>query len=285
MNLSDRAVLVQLSISTWTARKHDRSVTKSAVDSYHAAASAGRFNKVLLPGSQELDDVLAYGRGMRNFFYENTLAWGLEGQRVLPSANFLTFVNEMRNRKDAFNRLIDAFVDKYEDRVEQAKLHLGGMYNSEDYPPVEQIRKKFAVDLATFPVPTSDFRVQNISDEELEQVRGDVTRRVLDAQKLAMNDAWGRLKDRVEKFYEKMADPASIFRDTLVENMRETCDLLSRLNVMDDPDLNAIRDEVRATLAGYDPDSLRLDPDLRSNTAAKAKAIMDKMAVFMGDNT
>jgi hypothetical protein len=57
--------------------------------------------------------------------------------------------------------------------------------------------------------------------------------------------------------------------------------MLSRLNFTDDANLEAMRQEIESTLIHH-PDALRNDPDLRRDTAADAKAIMDKMAIFMG---
>jgi len=66
-----------------------------------------------------------------------------------------------------------------------------------------------------------------------------------------------------------------------VENAREICDMLPRLNFNDDPNLEAMRRQVEASLIKH-PDALRNDPILRRDTAADAKAIMDKMSIFMG---
>jgi hypothetical protein len=41
-----------------------------------------------------------------------------------------------------------------------------------------------------------------------------------------------------------------------------------------------MRQQVEASLIKH-PEALRNDPDLRRDTAAEAKAIMDKMSVFM----
>jgi len=95
-----------------------------------------------------------------------------------------------------------------------------------------------------------------------------------------MTEVWTRLFDRVKHMAEKLADPKAIFRDSMVENAREICALLPRLNFADDPNLEAMRQQVEATLLKH-PDALRNDPDLRRDTAAEAKAIMDKMSVFM----
>jgi hypothetical protein len=79
---------------------------------------------------------------------------------------------------------------------------------------------------------------------------------------------------------EKLADPKAIFRDSMVENAKEICALLPRLNFADDPNLEAMRQQVEASLIKH-PEALRNDPDLRRDTAAEAKAIMDKMSIFM----
>ena len=135
--------------------------------------------------------------------------------------------------------------------------------------------------MAVFPVPSGDFRV-SISSDELTRIQSDVEARVRDAGATAMKDVWQRLFDRVQHMAERLADPAALFRDTMLENAQETCNLLTRLNVLDDPDLERMRQEVSSKLASHHPDALRNDPDKRRETAAVAKDIMDRMSIFMG---
>jgi hypothetical protein len=97
-----------------------------------------------------------------------------------------------------------------------------------------------------------------------------------------MKDVWQRLYDKVKHIEERLANPSAVFRDTMLENARELCELLPRLNFADDPTLEQMRREVEQKLVSYHPDALRNDPDLRRDTAAKAKEIMDRMSVFMG---
>jgi hypothetical protein len=154
------------------------------------------------------------------------------------------------------------------------------LYVEADYPSARDIEQKFSIDMAIFPVPASDFRV-TIASDELTRIQQDVERRVAQAQQTAVRDVWNRLFEKVKHMAEKLADPKAIFRDSMVENARETCALLTRLNFTDDPNLEAMRQEVEVTLLKH-PEALRNDPDLRSDTASKAKEIMDKMSVFMG---
>lgn len=279
--INEKAVLVQLSISQWTARKIDKKVTSDVATQNGTDSTVGRYNKVLLPLGTYLKDVHSMTTTIRTHFYNNTLCWGLEGTQLLPSANYLEFMSQYREFKSEWLKRVERFLDAYPYLKNQAKVQLKGLYNEKDYPDTDAIRRKFSIDLATFPVPASDFRVE-IQDEELTAIQQEVESRVLAAQQQAMNDVWNRLHERVKVMAEKLADPSAIFRDSLVENAKEICSLLPRLNFADDPNLESMRQEVLTELAGQHPDALRNDPDLRREKADKAKDILDKMGVFMG---
>ena len=282
MNLSDKALLVQLNISQWTARKYDKRVTQEVADSHGAQMGVGRYNKSLLPMNDYLDDVHKKATFIRTKYYENTLPWGIEGTQLLPSANYLNFMTNFRKEKNEWEFLVDKFLVMYDDLRDDARRMLpNGLYNDSDYPSEHDLRRKFKMDMAVFPVPTNDFRVA-IGSEELSRIQQDVEHRVKQAQETAMQDVWQRLYDKVKHIAEKLADPTAIFRDTMVDNARELCSLLPRLNFADDPNLEALRHQVEQSLVNNHPDALRNDPDLRRDKAAEAKAIMDKMSVFMG---
>jgi hypothetical protein len=282
MNLNDRALLVQLSISQWTARKYDKKATKEVTNANGATMDAGRFNKALLPMNDLLDNVHKKATLIRTEFYTNTLPWGMEGTMMLPSANYLSFMTDFRKQKSEWQYLVNQFVQGYDQLVSDAKRTLGSLYNASDYPQRWEVAAKFDMDMAVFPVPSADFRV-SIGSDELSRIQQDVEQRVKASQQKAMTEVWTRLYDRVKHMAEKLADPKAIFRDSMLENTREICALLPRLNFTDDPDLETMRQQVEATLLKH-PEALRNDPDLRRDTAAEAKKIMDAMGVFMGGN-
>jgi hypothetical protein len=279
--LSERAVLSQLSLSMWTARKQDKRVTRDAINANGATDGAGRFHKALLPMCEALDNVHGSGREVRRFFYDNTLDWGIEGTRLLPSVKYLSFMSDLRKRKDDWEHLVNVFTADYTNFVTEAKVSLGAMFDADDYPDPAIIRDKFSINVNIMPVPETDFRV-DLPDAEMEDMKRAVNERLVDAQQVAMRDAAQRLLDVVSKAHEKLAQPDAIFRDSLIDNIREMCDILPGLNVMDDDQLENRRLEALHKLSTVSADALRLDPDLRSKKAAEAKAIMDKMAGLFG---
>jgi hypothetical protein len=86
----------------------------------------------------------------------------------------------------------------------------------------------------------------------------------------------------VSKAAEKLQNPESVFRDSLIENIQDICQLLPRLNVSDDPNLEAMRLQVEKLLTEVKPSDCRNSITERKTAAAKLDDITSKMSVFMG---
>ena len=281
MNLSDRAILVQLNISTWSANKLDKEISAETSAIKGAISNSVRTHKSLLPMCDLLDDIKKKASLIRTKFYENTLPWGVKGIQILPTANYLAFMTDFRKERAEYEQLVNRFVPEYPQLVVDAQRFLGAAYKPADYPEAHEIGDKFKMDMQVMPVPNTDFRV-NIADEELARIHDEVEARVKQAAKGAMMDVWQRLYDKVKHLAEKLDDPKAIFRDSTVNHLVDLCEMLPRLNVMDDPNLEAMRQEVEAKLAGYNPDTLRADVKVRQTVATEANDIAAKMAAFMG---
>ena len=75
-NIDTCAMLVELSISQWTARKLDKSTTSEVLVAKQAGdKGAARVNKHLLAGRTELEVISQYVGRIRDYFYMNTLPW------------------------------------------------------------------------------------------------------------------------------------------------------------------------------------------------------------------
>jgi hypothetical protein len=280
MNLNDKALLVQLSIRQWTARKVDKKVTDEVNISNGASQRAGRYNKSLLPDNQYLQDV-AYKTGqIRNAFYYNTLPWGMDGMQILPSANYLNFMSEFRKMKGEWEYLVKEFITEYDTLVLTAQADLGGLFNPTDYPTSAELHKKFSIDINVMPVPSNDFRV-SLANEELTQLEAEWEERKVAAQREAMKDVWNRLYEQVAKIAERVGDMDREVRQPIFDTALETCSILTRLNFTDDPNLEALRSQLEGKLAGLDAPTVRDDKALRQDIADTANDIMAKMGVFM----
>lgn len=283
MKLNDKALLVQLSISQWNGRKFDKKATKEVANNHGISEFVGRYNKSLLPSQHLLKNVHQMSSTIRNEFYRNTLPWGIEGTYILPTSNYLSFMSDFRSRKADWDYLVDQFVVEYPSLKKTAQQSLGSLYDEADYPSADSMRNRFKMDMAVFPVPATDFRCE-IGSAELTRIQQEVEGRVKDAASKAMSEVWQRLYDKVKHIADKLNDPNAIFRDSMLENARELCELLPRLNFTDDPDLESMRQMVEKQLVSNPAESLRSDPSLRRQKATEANSILDAMGTFMGAN-
>lgn len=280
-HLSDRALLVQLNISQWTARKLDKKATREVADSNGASRDSGNYNKKLLPMSDSLANIHTMTGDLRREFYANTLPWGLENTHMLPTSNYLSFMTTFRKRKAEWEQCVSRFLLDYPSLQHSAQRFLGGLYDKADYPDVNDLRSKFKIDMVVLPVPSNDFRVQ-LADDELSGIHADIQRRVEESSGLAMKEAWQRLYSQVKLMSERLGNTEGRLYDSLFDNAIELCRLLPRLNFSDDPNLEAMRQEVETKLVGHSKEAIKGSPVLRKQVADEAADIMARMGAFMG---
>lgn len=276
--VSKRAVLVQLSISCWTAQKFDKRVTKKVNADHAAAADAGRWNKHLLAGADLHRAVVNAAANARNVFYKHTLPWTDEGRRLLPTSNFFNFTEKMRIERGKFDEALQLFIPAYPQLKLEARLRQGTMHDPEDFPSDREVEKKFSWDIGFEPLPMNgDFRV-NLPPEELEGIEAASAKRVEVAVKGAMQDVWHRLHQTVVKV-KNAAAIDGLVRDDLSTRVLDQLSLLADLNATNDSELDEMILKVGNELTP-NPDDLRNNEAVRSAVEKKADAILDVMRSF-----
>lgn len=277
MSIHDKGIIVYLNISTWTARKFDPKVTKAIEDRYYANNS-GRYNKILI-ATEYMAKIQKIVSAVRKYHYDNTLPWLDNGGRLLPTANYFDYVKAIDVFNNQFIQEVRKFLAAYPDYVTEAQQRLNGMYSPDDYPPVSLLAEKFRLLLQKCPIP-ADFRV-NLNDSEVESIREEYRQQLEHMTREANRELWLRLHTVIDHMLDKLSDADAKFKNSLVDNVSKLCDLVPKLNVSADPQLEGIVAEVRQKLAGLAPEELRINPGLRSQTALEAQRIMDKLQHYM----
>jgi hypothetical protein len=93
----------------------------------------------------------------------------------------------------------------------------------------------------------------------------------------ATQDIWDRITKIVGHMARKLSDPEGIFRNSLVENVKDLIELLPKLNFTGDPAVSDVIDEMRTLVV--DPDTLRTDSQVRSQVAKEAQQILDRLGI------
>lgn len=287
-NLSESAMLVSVTISQWSGRKLDAAVTAEVNRSHGASADAGRYNKSLI-ANDALASILAISNRARKIHYARSLPWLDNGARIMSAAGYLEFAKELRDVSAEFDAAVSDFVGNYSAYVEAARVRLNGMFKETDYPAASDIASRFRFEKRIWPLPSAaDFRV-TVGEGEQAIIRAEIEAQTRDALNGAMADAFKRVAEHVGNMAAKLADfkPADgkggkasgIFRDSLVENVRDLVDVLPSLNITGDAKLADITARM-ADLCRYDADALRDDTAARQETAAKARQIADDVAAY-----
>ncbi len=281
MSIANNTMVVNLQISMWSGYKLDKGMSQRVTTEANADADAARVNKHLVP-KESLKEIITAAGSLRTHFYERTLPWGDNGDRLLPRLAYADFVQEHGRLEQEFNNAVDNFIkEKYLAARDQAEFRMGEMFKAEDYPEAEQLRRRFAVNIDVHGVPTGrDFRV-DMDQQTTDMLRQQIEEKNAERVSMAMRDVWGRLSTVLTHFASKMADD-SIFRDSTVKNLEELVEMLPALNVTEDPELEKIRQDITDTLIGYKPKDLRKDSAVRQAAAKESRRIADQMASFMG---
>lgn len=283
-NIDTCALLVELSISQWTARKLDKSTTEELVRGKNAQdKGAARVNKNLFAGRSELEGINQFVTETRSLVYDNTLPWSDSGIRLLSSAKFMDFNAMLQEREDKFFGLVNEFVVAYPSLITAQAMALGDMFNRTDYPSADDIDHRFKFNVNYMPVPSSgDFRIDvgndaqkelqvklsKLADERVEYAMRDIKNRLLDHLK--------RMSDRLAVDYVSGEAKPRKFHDSLLDNAHDLCELSGALNIINDAQLEEARKALKQAINGIDIKDLRRDASARTEVKTQVDDILSK---------
>ena len=283
-NIDTCAMLVELSVSQWTARKLDRTVSDELVANKHAQdKGAARVNKHLLAGRTELEVITKFVTETRATVYDNTLPWSDSGIRLLPSAKFMEFNAKLQAAEDKFYGLVTEFVTVYPSLITAQAMALGNMFKREDYPHPSDIEHRFRFSVNYMPVPSSgDFRV-DIGNDAQEELRKKLSALADERVEHAMKDIKTRLLDHLKRMSDRLtidyvsgeAVPRK-FHDSLLEGAHDLCEMAQSLNVINDHQLSDARKALLKAIGNVDVKDLRKDIGARTEVKTQVDDILSK---------
>lgn len=287
--IGEKAMLADLTIKGWSGRAQDDAAAAFTAQHYQANAEWTKFSKRLV-NKEAMKAVKKAEAAARAKHKELTLPWHENGQRILPAGAFHDYQIAMGGFRDDHEAAVDAFLAEFAKLKEEARKELGGLYSESDYPTEAELQAKFLFDTELTSLDTTgDFRV-SMSDAEMKSLQAQITKRTEARLGAAMADVYQRLHQVVShmadrlKAYKPKVDDGKVenpFRDATLNNVRDIVDLMPKLNVTGDPELDKLAAEVRQNLLEADAATLRGDDSKRAAVAKKAEEIANAMAGMM----
>jgi len=267
MGITTSSMLVELNISVWGAQKLDKSATDTLTSTSGATRDAARVQKNLMAGTSLRKDIADYAASCRLWHNMRTLPWSDRGPRLLPVTLFMDYKVEANHRQDRFDELVDKFLGEYEHKlVPQAMDNLGDLFDKNDYPTIDELRGKFGFKMVFSPVPEAgDFRV-DVGAKDLAEIKTQYDEALNTRVAEAMRAPWDQLHKMLNGMSEKLVESEGTKRwhDSFIGNAQELCQMLTHLNVTNDPELERARRGLERAIMGVDIDDIKEDEDARA---------------------
>jgi len=283
ISIASSAMLVELSIKGWTARKLDKKVSAEVDVDKHTKTRAGNYNKNLLAGTGFLDTLTKYASNARGWHNSQTLAWSDNGLRLLPVGNFMAYKKQLAVLESNYNALVDKFIEAYPNLVSAAAFQLGNLFDRTEYPDADKIKSKFSFAYTFMPVPTAGSFLPDLMEEAKREVLENCSNAYEQRLANAMQEAWNRLHECLSRMSERLEvetvdgeHKPKIFRDSLVDNANELVGLLTHFNLTKDEKLEDARRMLANRMNNIDADSLRDNLTLRLNVKQDVDSILNK---------
>ncbi len=275
MKLFENGCLVQLSVSIWGGKIKLPS-TLLQVD---ADPSLIRATKYLVDRSC-LKPVEEVRHQARTFLYNKTLPFPIPGVLFIPKS-LLTEVDEtFQGYQKVFGNKVTEFAGNYDLFMNKAKLRLNGLFNRNDYPSDILAKFSFAWRFLVIDAPGKNGvltpEIYNREKENFQQT-------IREFQEMAVTTLRVRFAELVDHMVDRLSGEKKIFRDSMVDNIRNFLSDFEKLNISDDAELAVQVERCRAILSGVDPNALRSDLGIRKEISKNIASVQDTLDGMMID--
>ena len=279
--LASSAMLVEVNISHWAGRKKDKRASIDVTSSNHAATGVASVNKKLLANSDTLRAIQTHVTAARNLHANMTMPWSNSGLRLLPTVQYFKYSQAMSQMQNEFDKLVEDFLQAYNDEVVDVQLKLGDLFSHDDYPTAESLNNKFAFRTNYMPLPDAgDFRV-DVGNDALREIKATYADFYSKQFDTAMNDVWTRLHKALTSMSDRLdygsKEDKKIFRDSLVGNVTDMIELLRVCNVTGSTQMSEMANRLEEAMSCVTPDALREDDLFRADTKAAVDAVIKSL--------
>lgn len=288
--LSDKAMLVKLTIRRAALTKRDHAITQQVQQQYGDSSLnvvATLFKDKASPIRQittAVNECYAYHR-------KHTLPYTDAGPRMLPGTNYMEYTADMKHLIAVVDNLKRMHLPNYDlyvqddisfRRITAQAVGKTSTASVDDYPTAEQFDQSTSIEFRFSPMPDSRHFLFDLSDEDMAAFE----RAEAEAAAAANADTVARmlkpLQSLVTRLQEYQGEKGERFHNSLIQNVIEGCDLAEKLALNPTPELineiTTLRDAACACMA--DVEIIKGSAIARQQAREKLAAIADKMAIF-----
>lgn len=283
--LKSKALMVRLTRKKMNRNKMDKDMgsmirdMKNVTDDGAVRVNKSLFTKTSTEGYQKI-----FSDGSK-YFYRTTLPWDEKGWRLLSIDLYKDFTKTMKSYTKQYREAVLAFIDGMESHVEEARTMLGDAFRQEDYKFIssngsinrEMLLDQFSMEVEFNTVTSGDDLRCSLTDTDREIIAEQINEQAQAKFQKANEHIVTTLHEAIFSIHDRLCKGKQIFRDTLIGNLEELCDLIPKLNIAGDPAINLLASEAKLKLAKWTPQTLREDDTKRKEVSDEAKKLLDNM--------
>lgn len=281
--LSDKAMLCSLRISTFSPYKRDEEAT--------ADYGAGSVNKHLFAGrDNRVKKLNALYSQLSRYLRDETVPYRQKGVYMLNAKNYFNVTSGIRAKNIEISKALDDLELHWSTAVQTDFNRIyainPALANYDDYPT--DIRSKYGHELDFMPVPKADDfdPMWGMSEED----RSSVQRQLDEADMQAATHVIKQLMVPMQAAVDHLAKPIEDVKgvnSSLVDNMIDVADRMNRVNLSDDPEVQKQIDDLTALASGINTNGLKVkfrkgvivkhDKHARSSAKTDIETLMSQM--------
>lgn len=279
-------MLVILNTHTWTGVKTDKGAAETLTDRAGAQRGAAKVNKNLLGNCPELKKIINLRATTRTALKTLTLPWLDNGTRLVPVSRYVRVSDYLVAAQQEFYDAVSVLADVYSDRVAQARVSLGDMFNASEYMDTEEVIRRFHFSFSFSPVPESqDFRC-DMAGEAINELRAQYENDVQSVVTQGINETVEAAKSAITYVVERLdrldatsqsEGRSAPLRASMIHAVQECADRVRDANLADSPALSMLSRELYSLANGLDLETLRASQSVRDEARADIKEIIDNL--------
>lgn len=269
------ATLVALSLGSFNPVKLDKKKTRELATANGCSTRVARVTKNILPTASVLEAIEKLDTRIRALVRQYTAPFA-RGVGLLPTSKFFALREEINPMFDERRALVAKLADEYNIYLSTAPQVLNGMFNPEDYPPVDVVVGRFYANLD----------LMGITNPEGERmgVLGEIASAVCQAQADTLKEKLEGLApytseillESLRNMSAKLQNPDCKWFDSLFENVLQSADKAESLNLLNDEGITNAVWAIRQNLK-FTKEQLRSDDFLRKKMLSDCNTIIENL--------
>lgn len=286
-------ILATIKFSALGLTRTDRQASNNVNMQAGAVAGAARVVVSRLPGADEHHKAItAAQRAYKDALWSLSVPYGNdEGWRLLPNVNWSRLIPRMSACKNEFDKALSAFKADLGNVRARALANKGSL--NVEIPTEEELASAYCMDTEFRPVNDGQFR--GLPDSVAQKLQAHAKAKLAAAVQDATRHTLERIAQPLEYFIERMVKydereqaiaqgkevgKHGIFRDSVVENIKELVEVIDSFNLTGDPRLATLSQRLQPLVVS--PDALRDSQPVRHTAEKTARAVLADLKEWIG---